>query len=875
MATADGFKRAPDYDLDALKSQFPSAIHNRIALQKQDDEHYTGLCPFHNDHKPSFSLNRNAEGIWLCHCFACNFGGSVIDFIMELEGCSFQEAVEICREEADDDLDGPDHQQRPARLAVPQVTAKFSFTEEGLQKYEEALWQTPRDKDIFTFLIYRGVNLDLAKHLRFGLADREFRCGAKVCPHCKKYRALVIPRFWKGQLVGVKYRALEPPDKGHKWSQEPGSAADFLYLADAEPLDPADSESKGGVDPAFKVVVLREDAARIAATAKIVGIFEGELDAVLARSLGFNAVAILGTTGVPSHPSKRFQESLDLLVAKYKHIVLIGDGDATGQEAMRRLEKYIGGTGTLFNPPPYPFKDLGEFLDDERKRNPAKAKSRVAEWLVGVYALAAEGPAMQSPGSPDAKFQATLQKALAEIGKSEVRVIVPALQSELRLLALPETTFPKQLGHAALQGLVGDFVTAALPHTEANAECLAYQFLTAVGNMIGTKQYAPFGADSHYGGLFTLIVGSTATGKGQALSAVKSFVKTVDPFWAEKHCRYSAASGEGLVRLVAEVCGKTIANDQGVEGDDHDDFQDWDTPDLAARHVAQQLEKKLRASQSGDGRLLLIASEMSVLLNSMNREGSNTSGYLRLGYDRAPLENNKSKHRLVARNYLLSVVGHITPDELQEIHSNVDWYNGVSNRFLWAAVKKSKTLPRMSKTPNFAPLAMKLRKLLDLPAAGRVEFSDSGGEKWDEWIQSLPELDGKLGASQERIKANALRVALIYAALDDIRLTFYPKFEIKPDHVDAAIEIVTRSRETIEWFLAGHTQACQNAKRDDITKIRLAINQNGGQLTGEQLYKLFSNKTDNERIAIATAAGLKQRTISTGKRGKPATIWTW
>ena len=239
-----------------------------------------------------------------------------------------------------------------------------------------------------------------------------------------------------------------------------------------------------------------------------------------------------------------------------------------------------------------------------------------------------------------------------------------------------------------------------------------------------------------------MVVGATGTGKGQALSAVKSLMEAVDPDWTDKCCRYSAASGEGLVRLAAEACGIDIPNDEGLVGDEDDDFEDWDTEDLAARHIQQKHKEGKRAragAKCAAGRLLLIAPEMSVPLNAMNREGSTISGYLRQGYDRAPLENNKSKKRLVARNYLMSLVGHITPDELLEMQNNVDWYNGVSNRLLWVAVQKSKVLPRMGQAPNFASSSyIKMKRLLELPPAGCVDFSEAGGKRFDEWVCSLP-----------------------------------------------------------------------------------------------------------------------------------------
>ena len=50
----------------------------------------TGLCPFHDDHHESFSVNDD-KNYW--HCFACEKGGSIIDFYMEMEDCDFNTAI--------------------------------------------------------------------------------------------------------------------------------------------------------------------------------------------------------------------------------------------------------------------------------------------------------------------------------------------------------------------------------------------------------------------------------------------------------------------------------------------------------------------------------------------------------------------------------------------------------------------------------------------------------------------------------------------------------------------------------------------------------------------------------------------------------------
>ena len=279
----------------------------------------------------------------------------------------------------------------------------------------------------------------------------------------------------------------------------------------------------------------------------------------------------------------------------------------------------------------------------------------------------------------------------------------------------------------------------------------------------GSWKLRHFGTDRHYPSLFSVVLGSTSAGKGQGLSVVRSFLRTVDPVWEGRRCKYSAASGEAIVRLASE--------------------------------------------SETDNRLCLIVPELSTLLNSMDRQGSTTSGHLRLGYDGLPLENNRARASEVAQDYLMSVIGHITPAELSEIISQVDWFNGVSNRFTWAAVRKSKTLPRMNRLPNFTSLTNKLKTLLELPSVGAIQFTDEAGELWDSWVHSLPfdeEEDATLAPPQQRIRPNALRNALIYASLDERRLVF-PKaaFQIQPEHVRAAIEVVSHSEPLSSGFCGG------------------------------------------------------------------------
>src|SRR5688572_16885083 len=81
----------PKFFPDQLKEQIAASevIGKKVALKKRGKE-YLGLCPFHAEHTPSFSVN-DQKGFY--HCFGCGVHGDIITFTIEKEGLSFPEAV--------------------------------------------------------------------------------------------------------------------------------------------------------------------------------------------------------------------------------------------------------------------------------------------------------------------------------------------------------------------------------------------------------------------------------------------------------------------------------------------------------------------------------------------------------------------------------------------------------------------------------------------------------------------------------------------------------------------------------------------------------------------------------------------------------------
>ena len=90
--------RFPAHWLDELRSRsdIVQVVSGYVGLKKSGRK-YWGLCPFHGEKTASFSVDAEQQ---LYYCFGCKAGGNVINFIMDIERCSFHEAVELLAERA-------------------------------------------------------------------------------------------------------------------------------------------------------------------------------------------------------------------------------------------------------------------------------------------------------------------------------------------------------------------------------------------------------------------------------------------------------------------------------------------------------------------------------------------------------------------------------------------------------------------------------------------------------------------------------------------------------------------------------------------------------------------------------------------------------
>ena len=125
---------------------------------------WSGLCPFHSEKSPSFSVNQ-AEGLY--YCFGCRVSGDAITFLRELEGLDFVEAVERLAAKAGIALNYTDRAESATRQKRKGLLAKL---EEAVDFYHERLKTSPDASAARSYLRSRGFDAEEVARYRIGWA---------------------------------------------------------------------------------------------------------------------------------------------------------------------------------------------------------------------------------------------------------------------------------------------------------------------------------------------------------------------------------------------------------------------------------------------------------------------------------------------------------------------------------------------------------------------------------------------------------------------------------------------------------------------------------------------------------------------------------
>ena len=330
------------------RNDIVEVISGYVRLQKKGSN-YFGLCPFHNEKSPSFSVS---PGKQMYYCFGCGAGGNVITFLMEYENQTFPEAVRtlaqragIALPEADDSKEARQADSRRAKLLeINKEAAKYFYyqlrTERGSVGMEYLRKRELSDETMNHFgLGYANkYSNDLIQYLKSKGYSEDLIRDAGLCNVDEKHG--MYDKFWNRVMFPIQ-------DINHRVIGFGGRV-----MGDGKPkyLNSPETEI---FDKSRNLYGL--NFARTSRKGNVI-LCEGYMDVIAMHQAGFTqAVASLGTAFTSGQAS---------LLRRYANEILLSyDSDGAGVNAALRaigILKEAGMTGRVINLKPY--KDPDEFI---------------------------------------------------------------------------------------------------------------------------------------------------------------------------------------------------------------------------------------------------------------------------------------------------------------------------------------------------------------------------------------------------------------------------------------------------------------------------------------------------------------------------------
>ena len=300
---------------------------------KKTGRNYTGLCPFHSEKTPSFSVNE-AKGLY--YCFGCGKGGNVITFLKEIRGDSFAEAVDYLKNKYNIPIeylkfhktDSPSKAENPVKKII-NLAVNFY--------YENLFVYVSNSRHIMNYLDERGINANVAKDFKLGYAgfgngltallrsvkaDLDIAADMGLLVKKDDYNKVYADRFVNKLIIPIMDRTGEPI-----------ALASRIIAREGEQLSPnfpkyintnnseifVKNNTLYGLDKALSFIK-KENA---------VIVVEGYFDMITLYANGIkNIVATMGTALSKNHISN--------LSRLCDEIVLLYDGDKAGINAINR-----------------------------------------------------------------------------------------------------------------------------------------------------------------------------------------------------------------------------------------------------------------------------------------------------------------------------------------------------------------------------------------------------------------------------------------------------------------------------------------------------------------------------------------------------------
>lgn len=325
--------RIPQTVIDDIRerSNIVDIVGQYVQLKKSG-KNYFGLCPFHNEKSPSFSV---AEDKQIYHCFGCGRGGNVFGFLQELEGLSFPESVLKVAEISDIPLDEQYKQTEAIDATSSQQNQLIALHEKAAEVYHHMLVNTAAGQGALDYLLERGLTMALIDEFQIGFAPNERAFLEKVFLNEKANAAffadtgLFVQRN-DGQLADRFYQRIMFPIRNPQGKTIGFSGRWFQTEQDDSKDQPKYLNSPETMLFNKREVLFNFDKARRSIRKEgQVFLFEGFMDVIAAWQSGIeNGIASMGTSLT--------NQQIANIERVATEVILCYDGDQAGINATNR-----------------------------------------------------------------------------------------------------------------------------------------------------------------------------------------------------------------------------------------------------------------------------------------------------------------------------------------------------------------------------------------------------------------------------------------------------------------------------------------------------------------------------------------------------------
>lgn len=380
----------------------------------------------------------------------------------------------------------------------------------------------------------------------------------------------------------------------------------------------------------------------------------------------------------------------------------------------------------------------------------------------------------------------------------------------------------------ACPGILGEFVRLATRDSEADPAAVCITALVRFGAEV--YGYAPnrgphlyVGETIHPPRLFAVICGNSSKArKGTSRHPVTKLFE-------RKHCLPIDLKTWG-VPLPARESGGPLSTGEGLAHHVRDESDE-------ERERRQRQNPAEPVREKGDKRLVIMDEELASAFACIKREGNTLSMGIRSFWDSgdyAPLTKNNP---VLVRGAHISIIAHITIQELAVCLGEVQAVNGFGNRFLWICARRSKLVALPSRMPDaeLAPLQRELWRCVgQAQQRGVMTMTTNALELWRHVYPELSqEHTGLAGSMINRAEAQTLRLALLYSLLD-------AQGKIEEPHLQAALAMWRYAQDSARYIFGDRVT---DPLEDKILEALRA-----GPLTATELSSVLSRHVPRDRL---------------------------